>query len=139
MTDNDLLSDEEISEPCWKAHYEMFHCTPEEHQTVDLLPCEVQPPSMELVELKRCNEAICNAQKQKMVAEGWKSPDEHQRVVEEWKLTREALKFLTMAEEDVRADERQAMGRKLHWALEISPKVIRQYVDALLRGEKVNG
>jgi hypothetical protein len=85
--------------------------------------------------------AVCKAQSAKtkaaLVAEGWKSPQDVASIINA--LT-DAFKWNISGEiADARADERKAIGEQLHWALEISPKVIPQYVNTLLKGESPNG
>jgi hypothetical protein len=68
-----------------------------------------------------------------LVAKNWKSPEEVSQFLDDH------VRITNRAVDQTRADERKAIGEQLHWALEISPKVIPQYVNTLLKGESPNG
>jgi hypothetical protein len=81
--------------------------------------------------------AIARAQSAKtkvaLVEKNWKSPEEVSQFLDDH------VRITNRAVDQARIDERKAIGEQLHWALEISPKVIPQYVNTLLKGESPNG
>jgi mevalonate kinase len=61
---------------------------------------------------------IAQAQLDYLIAKNWKSPEEYQKVIEEWKLTREALKLFIDSNVDEHARTLRAVTdalRKKDW------------------------
>jgi hypothetical protein len=47
---------------------------------------------------------------QSLVISGWKSSDDYKKIVKEWKLTQEALRFLTLSVEEIEQKTRKDIG-----------------------------